>query len=427
MRRYGLWLAALLCCGVAHADPSTATPAARTYFESGLAAVERGELEAALASFQAAYALQPHYSVLFNIGQALAALGRPVEAAESFERFLNEGGARLSGERREEAQALLTVSQRRTGQLEIIGVVEGTRVWLDGREVAPERLKRPISLPVGKHAVLYVNADGPPMSRDVDIESLSLTKLTIEPHLAPAATTATLLIVCPVPGVAVEVDGVAVSLTPVSEPLRVLTGTRTLRFQRAGYREVVKRVESSAERVTRVSCDQRPNAVLAPGHQARLTVRAAPSDAEVFLNGERHLGGAVPIGAHDLTVYRDGFEPYRQRIVLAAKRDTAFEIQLRPTRAQRVRQADANRRRRTLGVVLAGSGLAMAGAGAAIFAWNANRYDDWQSHRDPTGNDLGTVASIQQADDLALATGALATGLLLSGAWFLMTEEPSTP
>jgi hypothetical protein len=175
----------------------------------------------------------------------------------------------------------------------------------------------------------------------------------------------------------------------------------------------MKRVEATPERFTSVTCDQRRDAVVPLAHQSRLTARATPSDAEVFLDGEHHLGGTVPIGPHDLTVWRDGFQAHRQSILISANRDTAFEIQLRPTRAQQLRQIEATRQRRALGIVLAGSGLGVASSSATIFAWNAKRYEDWQADG-RSKNELSMVASIQRADDVALATGVLATGLVVS-------------
>jgi predicted Zn-dependent protease len=46
----------------------------------------------ALSAFQRAYEIAPHFSVLYNIGQALIALERPTEAVAALDRYVEEGG-----------------------------------------------------------------------------------------------------------------------------------------------------------------------------------------------------------------------------------------------------------------------------------------------------------------------------------------------
>ncbi len=93
----GLLLHASPLLGQASPD---STAEARARFQAGLAAAQEGDLAAALGAFEAAYAIRPHYSVLYNIGRAYAGLGKHQQAVLAFERYLQEAGARLEAARR---------------------------------------------------------------------------------------------------------------------------------------------------------------------------------------------------------------------------------------------------------------------------------------------------------------------------------------
>src|SRR5258705_390151 len=86
--------------------PADATLQAREHFQAGLADAQRGDVVAALREFETAYRIRPHFSVLYNIGQARSTLGRPVEAVEAFERYLSDGGAQVSDERKRDVEVL---------------------------------------------------------------------------------------------------------------------------------------------------------------------------------------------------------------------------------------------------------------------------------------------------------------------------------
>jgi tetratricopeptide (TPR) repeat protein len=104
---------ALLLGGPARADPDGDRALARRRYDEGLAAVDRGDLEEALAAFQEAYRLRPHPLVLYNVGQAYAALGRPREAVEALERYLKEAGSTAPADRRETvAQQILALKAK---------------------------------------------------------------------------------------------------------------------------------------------------------------------------------------------------------------------------------------------------------------------------------------------------------------------------
>lgn len=113
IERLQLWallvVTAVLSCALpARAQTPSERAEARAAFDRGVALAKASDYEAALREFARAYAVVPHYSVLYNVGQAELALGRRADAARSFRRYLDEGGSGVEQRRRAELEAQLT-------------------------------------------------------------------------------------------------------------------------------------------------------------------------------------------------------------------------------------------------------------------------------------------------------------------------------
>jgi len=428
MHRPGVLLCVLLCSTLARAQAAATghNPTARAHFDAGLARAGQGELQVALQEFEAAYQLQPHYSVLYNIGQAQAALGRSAEAVETFERYLREGSDRLSAARRDEVHGLISANRARLGELRVVGFGAATRVWLDGAEISPEKLQEPVLVSVGKHSLLSSNGDGFPASQQFSVQAASRVELHVASLPAPAPAQAQLLVSCRVPGVSVEVSGLPRATTPIQEPLTVAVGATLVRFFRAGYRPVIRHIVTTPDVPTLANCDQNPEPTLEAALKASLVVQTSPADAELFVDGERFLGAALPFGPHELRVERDGFVREVRTIFLRARDTTTYRVSLTATPAHLSRVEQAQRRRRLFGYLTSGGGLAFVLTGAGLFAWNGGRYDDWQRANTSNTTRLQGATSIQRVDDVALGAVALGTGLVATGAWLLLTRSGGT-
>ena len=79
---------------------------AQTLLDEGATLYARGDHTGALDRFNAAYAACPSSKIWFNIGQTYRVLGRPVEARDAYQHFLDEV-PNASREDREDAQASL--------------------------------------------------------------------------------------------------------------------------------------------------------------------------------------------------------------------------------------------------------------------------------------------------------------------------------
>jgi hypothetical protein len=86
---------------------------AREHFAKGVALAKTHAYAEALTEFEQAYAAVPHFSVLYNIGQARLALGQSAAAVTTLQRYLDEGGATIDAKRRAEVEATLSRERQR--------------------------------------------------------------------------------------------------------------------------------------------------------------------------------------------------------------------------------------------------------------------------------------------------------------------------
>ncbi len=163
-RMGSLVLAAMLMCGASIARAQDGTSRAREHYERGVGLFDEGQFAAALAEFEAAYAIEPRPALLFNIGQMHARLGHAVESADALERYVREMGDTLPAERRALVETELTTQRGRIGQVTVEVDVEGAVVSLDEVDRGRTPLPGPLRAGAGEH-VLVVAADGHETSR----------------------------------------------------------------------------------------------------------------------------------------------------------------------------------------------------------------------------------------------------------------------
>lgn len=420
-----IFLASSLGARFVYGESAAGSGSARTHFNDGVAHAARGDVAVALQEFEAAYALKPHYSVLYNIGQAHAALGHPKEAIEAFERHLLEGGNRISQGRRDQVRELIAQSRAKLGAVRLVGVTGTTRVWLDGIEVERQALRDPLLISPGRHAFLSSHAGEAPSAQAVLIVAATTTELALPalPSSIPEASApAQLRVVCNLAGVAVEVDGTMRGTTPVPTPLPVPAGPHQVRFSRAGYRPVMHRVLAGSAEPAAVLCDQAMEPVLEPAERGQLVLQLIPADASAFVDGQRFLGAPLPYGPHELRVERDGFVGQTRAIVIRPRDVTTYRVTLAATASRQASERRERARRSLLGYTIGGGGLAFAISGGGLLAWNGGRYDAWSRHRNASGaSQLQTVASIQRVDDIGFGFVGLGVGLIAASAWLLFS------
>jgi hypothetical protein len=172
------------------ADPTADDPQARAgeSFELGMRLMEEQNWSGALAAFERAYQLAPHYAVLFNIGFCQKQLQRYPEALASFERYLADGGEQVRPEKRAEAEQAIADLRLLLAEVVVTVDRDGAEVLVDERVHGTSPLAEPLVLGAGHHVVIARARDHRDARAEFDLapgERLEL-ELVLEPLVAVA-------------------------------------------------------------------------------------------------------------------------------------------------------------------------------------------------------------------------------------------------
>ncbi len=129
---------------------------AAKYFDRAVSAYENHEYKEALEAFESAYEMVPHWRVLAHIGTCYAKLNRPVRAINALERYLEEGGAKISVEERRAALDMLEDQRGKVGTLHLHVAPRGTEVTIDGDSVGRAPFQK-ILLLSGPHHIIIID------------------------------------------------------------------------------------------------------------------------------------------------------------------------------------------------------------------------------------------------------------------------------
>jgi hypothetical protein len=218
MLRKTIALALLLVSSAALAgDPQEE---AGTRFERGIKLYEAQDYAAALAEFVAAHRLVPRFQVLFNIGVTEKKLFRYNDAVRTLKRYLDEGGDKVSADRR--AQVDRELAEIRALVAEVAVRVDGlpATVDVDGRTLGETPLSGPLLLPSGHHVIRASREGYDPAAKEIDVVSGEKVEVSLSPKLKPkVATTARLTIATKPAGGVISVDGTLAGAEPWSGTL----------------------------------------------------------------------------------------------------------------------------------------------------------------------------------------------------------------
>jgi tetratricopeptide (TPR) repeat protein len=129
------------------------TEAARAQFAHGVELADKGDYQGALQAFSDAYTASPLFAVLYNIGQAQVALGRPLEAAATLSRYLREGQDSVPAERRRQVEDQLKLLESFLVALDLSTAPASVAISVDGREIGRTPLVEPVRLTAGTHKI----------------------------------------------------------------------------------------------------------------------------------------------------------------------------------------------------------------------------------------------------------------------------------
>jgi hypothetical protein len=172
------------------ASETEAREKSRVHFRKGVAQLRAQDWGAARASFETAWTLYPHPSILLNLAIARLHTDDPVRAEQDLVRFLSEDGGASPDELASAREALLE-ARAKLGSLRVIVSPPIARVSIDGKAVETVRradagtsgVVADVRIKPGRHSIA-VEADGyNPNHRSVDVVAKAEAAVTIS--LAP--------------------------------------------------------------------------------------------------------------------------------------------------------------------------------------------------------------------------------------------------
>ena len=148
-------LTAVAASRASEAAPAAGNPkaAAKKKLLEGAEALKRGDFQAALDRFQAAYDLVPSPKILYNFGLAYMGLARNAEALQAFHTFLSEA-SEASSETITNARAYKEALLQKICRLTVMADVDGATIGVDGHPYGTTPRADEILLDAGLHSLL---------------------------------------------------------------------------------------------------------------------------------------------------------------------------------------------------------------------------------------------------------------------------------
>ena len=137
---------------------------AEEHFRRGKELYDEGDFQASLIEFQRAYAADPNFNVLFNIGQVQYQLGDYASAKETLEQYLRDGGSGVGPDRSEAVQNDIARLSQRVATVTVNVNVPGATVSVDDVVRGDTPLEGPLTISAGRRRVKarkdgYVDAE----------------------------------------------------------------------------------------------------------------------------------------------------------------------------------------------------------------------------------------------------------------------------
>jgi hypothetical protein len=174
-----IFAAALPLMVAAWSTPAYADDEAVTRFERGVQLYEAENYEGALVEFNTAYKLSKNYKLLYNVGICQNAMKDYAAATESFQRYLNEGGAELSEARRADVNDRLSKLSLMVTRVRVsTNAPSGATLLIDEQPSGTTPLPDTIPVKIGRRQ-FSITAQGRTVTKTVDVSSGDQTPISL--------------------------------------------------------------------------------------------------------------------------------------------------------------------------------------------------------------------------------------------------------
>lgn len=371
----------VLATSTARGEPAVAHEGhteAREAFEAGMAAVEQRHWDEAVEHFERSLHARPTAVAHYNRALCLARLGRFDGALEAFESYLRLYEGEVDDRRRSEVQAEIQRLERRVGQvlIRLVGIAEAD-LSVDGEPAGRLPRQEPLFLLPGSHTLeIRGEEEGAPLTLTISVSAGSNETIQVELPTAPEVGSIDLH-VRPV-GAVVYIDGEQVGTSPLDAPILASEGRHNIEVRRQGYEVERAEVLVSASETNVVALRLGVREPLPPELSGRLAVDVSPRGGLVVVDGSVWEGAPVPVGPHEVEVQLDGFEIWRDEVLVVRSEVLDLQIHLVPTEARQEEQESRARSLRSLGWIALGVFGASFATSLGLYLWNDGRFDDWQ-------------------------------------------------
>lgn len=298
-----------------------------------------------------------------------------------------------------------------TGALTVETTPAGAAVWLDGQDQGKTTPATLEGLAPGRHHVEVRTACGrAALDATVELGATARTQLVPEPGTGRIEVGTSL------PGALVRVDGAEVGAAPrVVEGLGC--GPHTVLVHAPDRDDVSLKLDVRAFETVTVALTPPPPAT------GTLKLDVSPAAAALVLDGAPVAPGlaAVPgvrVGAHHLEATADGFRPATLDVTVAADKETAAVLHLRPV----PKPVNPKAVRLAVNVGVSAVGLAGAAVGAVELAQAGEAFGRYQSEpSNPEATRIYAEEVAPQRDRAAIVGGAGLAVLAAAGGLWITT------
>lgn len=328
---------------------------------AGRTAYSRGDYEAAISEFQAAFEAKPDAAAIYNIAKSYERLARYEEAIENFEQYLAlEPDAPDRADVEETIKQLRKAIRERFQELTISSDPPGADIYLDDRNAEiVGQTNFSLKVTPGPHT-LYLDLNGyEPVERDFVMPDDK--PLALDFKLTPLSDVGELVINVDQEGARIFVDGAIVGLSPFKQKKKLEQGPHQVQVELPGYERYSEEVMITKDETTVLDVELEK---YRPGISKKTLNSLGNTFLIVGIVGGT-IGFLTPFIYQEFVLERDYFDP------LGAEDIAGNQFYRGPDSPSGLRDNGEYQTLKTVQTVsiVAGSSLAAIGLGFHIWKW----------------------------------------------------------